>query len=388
MLRHLFKLIWNKKGTHSLLIIEVWAAFMVLFGVLTLIVFNLRNYMQPIGFQYEQVWNLELAANQDTTEIAAKLQRAMQRVRSYPQVIAASRMSSNTPFSANQIGNSVTYNKVDVGADFYYTDGELAKVLDLPLKKGRWYADADLVGKFVPIVVNQVMEDKLFQNESGLNKVIKRDDKTMYKVVGIVDKFKAKGQFMSDKPALFQILEKNDRWNSNILIKTKAGTDANFEARLVKDIAMMLPGWGVEVGYLKDSRKNRENLTLVPVLIFLIVSGFLLTNVALGLFGVLNLNISKRKGEIGLRRAMGATESGVTSQFLGEIWVLATFSLVIGLIFAVQFPLMNVFDLGKEIYIIAILAAVAVIYIIVTLCAWFPSKQAATIHPAVALHEE
>jgi len=124
------------------------------------------------------------------------------------------------------------------------------------------------------------------------------------------------------------------------------------------------------------------------VLIFLIVSGFLLTNVALGLFGVLNLNIAKRKGEIGLRRAMGATEAKVTGQFLGEIWVLATFSLVIGLVFAIQFPLMNVFDLDKEIYIIAILAAVAIIYIIVTLCAWFPSKQAATIHPAVALHEE
>ena len=361
---------------------------MVLFGVLTLIVFNLRNYLQPIGFQYEQVWNLELSANQDTTEIASKLQRAIQRVRSYPQVTAASRMSSNTPFSANQIGNSVSYNKVDVGGDFYYTDGELAKVLDMPLKKGRWYAEADRVGKFVPIVINQVMEDKLFQNESGLNKVVKRDEKTSYKVVGVVDKFKAKGLFMSDKPGLFQILDKDDRWNSNILIKTKPGTDANFEARLVKDIAMMLPGWGVEVGYLKDSRKNRDNLTLVPVLIFLIVSGFLLTNVALGLFGVLNLNIAKRKGEIGLRRAMGATESKVTSQFLGEIWVLATFSLIIGLIFAVQFPLMNVFDLDNEIYIIAILAAVAVIYIIVTLCAWFPSKQAAAIHPAVALHEE
>ncbi|WP_426293558.1 ABC transporter permease [Dyadobacter endophyticus] len=388
MLRHLFKLIWNKKGTHSLLIIEIWAAFMVLFGVLTLIVFNLRNYLQPIGFQYEQVWNLELSSNQDTTELAPKLQRVLQRVRSYSEVTVASRMSSNTPFSANQIGNSVNYNKVDVGADFYYTDSELAKVLDLPVKKGRWYTDADLVGKYVPIVINQAMEDKLFQNESGLNKVVKRDDKTFYKVVGVVDRFKAKGQFMSDTPGLFQLLEKNDRWNSNILIKTKAGTDANFEARLVKDIAMMLPGWGVEVGYLKDSRKNRENLTLVPVLIFLIVSGFLLTNVALGLFGVLNLNISKRKGEIGLRRAMGATEAKVTGQFLGEIWVLATFSLVIGLMFAVQFPLMNVFDLDKEIYIIAILAAVAVIYIIVTLCAWFPSKQAAKIHPAVALHEE
>jgi putative ABC transport system permease protein len=388
MLRHLFKLIWNKKGTHSLLIIEVWAAFMVLFGVLTLIVFNLRNYLQPIGFQYEQVWNLELATYQDTTEIAAKLQRTMQRIKSYPEVVAVSRMSSNTPFSANQIGNSVTYNKVSVGADFYYTDGGLSKTLDLPLKKGKWYAESDQAGKFVPLVINQKMEEKLFPGESGLNKVVKLDDKTSGKIVGIVDKFKGKGQYMSDNPALFQMIARDDRWNSNILIKTRPGTDANFEAQLVKDIATMLPGWGVEVGYLKDSRKNRENLTLIPVMIFLIISGFLLTNVALGLFGVLNLNIAKRKGEIGLRRAMGATEAKVTGQFLGEIWVLATFSLIIGLIFAIQFPLMNVFDLDKEIYIIAILAAVAIIYIIVTLCAWFPSRQAATIHPAMALHEE
>src|SRR5690606_3499811 len=127
------------------------------------------------------------------------------------------------------------------------------------------------------------------------------------------------------------------------------GTDANFEARLVKDIALMLPGWGIEVSYLTDSRANRHNLTLVPVIIFLIVSGFLLTNVALGLFGILNLNIARRKNEIGLRRAMGATEGKVTIQFLGEIWVIATFSLIIGLLFAIQFPLMHVFDLDSEI---------------------------------------
>jgi putative ABC transport system permease protein len=120
----------------------------------------------------------------------------------------------------------------------------------------------------------------------------------------------------------------------------------------------------------------------------LIVSGFLLTNVALGLFGILNLNIGRRKNEIGLRRAMGATEGKVTIQFLGEIWVIATFSLIIGLLFAIQFPLMHVFDLDGEIYITAIFASIVVIYIIVTLCAWFPSHQASKIHPALALHEE
>ncbi|MCF2492457.1 ABC transporter permease [Dyadobacter chenhuakuii] len=388
MLQHLFKLIWNKKGTHSLLIIEILASFLVLFGVLSLIVFNVRNYLQPIGFNYEQVWNVDLAKNQDTVEVARKLTSVMQRIRSYKEVETATRMSSNTPFSANQVSGAMTYNKVTVGADFYYTDPDFNKTLDLPLLKGRWYREGDRVAKFIPIVINKKLEDKLFLNETSLNKVIKIDDKSSYKVVGVIDKFKAKGEFMSDNPGVFEMLAKDDVWNSNVLIKTKRGTDANFEAKLVKDIAMMLPGWGIEVSYLKESRLNRHNLTLVPVLIFLIISAFLLTNVALGLFGILNLNISRRKNEIGLRRAMGATEGKVAIQFLGEIWVIATFSLIIGLLFAVQFPLMNVFDLDSEIYITSIFVSIAVIYIIVTLCAWLPSKQASRIHPAIALHEE
>lgn len=388
MLQHLFKLIWNKKGTHSLLIIEILASFLVLFGVLSLIVFNVRNFLQPIGFEYEQVWNLDLASNQDTVDVSRKLTNVMQRIRAYKEVESASRVSSNTPFSANQISSSLTYNKVLVGADFYATDQDFNKVLNLPLLKGRWYREGDRVAKFIPIIINKKTEDKLFLNETALNKIIKVDDKRSYKVVGVVNSFKAKGEFMSDSPAFFEMIAKDDSWNSNVLIKTKRGTDANFEAQLVKDMAVMLPGWGIEVSYLKESRHNRHNLTLVPVIIFLIVSAFLLTNVALGLFGILNLNIARRKNEIGLRRAMGATEGRVTIQFLGEIWVIATFSLIIGLLFAVQFPLMNVFDLDSEIYITSIFASVAVIYMLVTLCAWLPSKQASRIHPALALHEE
>ncbi|WP_254411420.1 ABC transporter permease [Dyadobacter diqingensis] len=388
MLRHLFKLIWNKKGAHSLLIIEIWASFMVLFGVLSLIVFNVSNYVEPIGFEYQNVWNVDLASNQDTVEVGGKLERILQRIRSYQNVESASRMSSNTPFSANQMNNSITYKKTSALADHYNTDTDFSKTIDLPMLTGRWYNETDLVSKFIPIVINKKLQEKLFLDENPLGKVIRVDEKVSYKVVGTVDKFKAKGEFMSDNPAMFQMIQKDDSWNSNILIKTKPGTDANFEARLVKDIATMLPGWGIEVSYLTESRKNRHNLTLVPVSIFLIISGFLLTNVALGLFGILNLSIARRKNEIGLRRAMGATEGKVTGQFLGEIWVLATLSMVVGLVFSVQFPLLNVFDIASSIYVTAMIAAVIIIFLIVTLCAWYPSRQASRIHPAVALHEE
>ncbi len=124
------------------------------------------------------------------------------------------------------------------------------------------------------------------------------------------------------------------------------------------------------------------------MIIAFIVAGFLIINVALGLFGVLWYNINKRKGEIGLRRAVGATGNSVSKQLVGEVLVLSTISLVLGCFFAVQFPLMNVFDLPAGIYLIAIAMAVAFIYALVTVCALYPGKQAAAIYPAVALHEE
>ncbi|HEY0176662.1 MAG TPA: FtsX-like permease family protein, partial [Pedobacter sp.] len=122
--------------------------------------------------------------------------------------------------------------------------------------------------------------------------------------------------------------------------------------------------------------------------ILLVISGFLIFNVALGLFGVLWYNISKRRGEIGLRRAIGASAVSVYGQLVGEALVLATFSLIIGSFFAVQFPLLHVFDLPASVYLTSILLSILFIYLLVIICSLYPGKQAAAIHPAVALHED
>ncbi|MGV3558183.1 ABC transporter permease [Larkinella arboricola] len=384
MIRHLFKLIWNKKKAHILLIVEIWASFMVLFGLATLLVVNVGNYREPLGFSYENVWAISLSNNQDTTEVAQKLQQIVQRLKAYSEVESVSRMGGNFPFSATQMNEGIGYNKQHILADHYVTDEDFAKTLAIAVVSGKWYQSADSVGKYRPIVINQKAREDLFGGQNALGKVI--SDK--YKVVGTIANFKAKGEFMANKPAYFELVGANDAWNSTMLIKVKPGTDAVFEAKVVKDVARMVKGWSVEVDYLTDSRKTQHNLVLVPIIIAAIISGFLLINVALGLFGVLNLSIARRRGEIGLRRALGATGNGISRQFIGEIWVLATFGLLIGLLFAAQFPLLNVFDMEAGVYVTAIVVSVLVIYGIVTLCALFPSRQAAYIQPAVALHEE
>lgn len=124
------------------------------------------------------------------------------------------------------------------------------------------------------------------------------------------------------------------------------------------------------------------------MIIFSIIAGFLILNVALGLFGVLWYNINKRKGEIGLRRAIGASGSSVSLQLVAESFVLASMSLIVGVFFALQFPLLGVYNVPSAVYLTAILLSVGFIYILVILCALYPGKQAAAILPAVALHEE
>lgn len=390
MIRHLFTLIWNKKRTHSLLIVEIWVSFLVLFGLTSLIVYNVGNYIEPLGFSYENVWAINLNNNQDTTTVAEKTQAIFQRLETYPEIESVSRMGDNFPFSGYFNGMGISYNKVVTQMQHYVTDGQFAKTLNLPLKMGSWYRNVDSVGKYRPVVINRKASQSLFDDENPIGKILYdyKGEKGIWKVAGMIDTFKGRGSFSKNEPVMFELLDGNSADHKTMLLHVKPGTDALFEAKVVRDIASMAKGWSVDVTYLTNAQERQANQTLIPILIFGIVCGFLLINVALGLFGVLNLSIARRRGEIGLRRALGATGNGISTQFIGEIWVLATFAMLIGLLFAVQFPLLNVFDLQAGIYVIAIVIAIIVIYGLVTLCALFPSRQAALIQPATALHEE
>lgn len=385
MIRHFFKLIWNKKRSNALLIVEILVAFLVLFGVMSLMAYNYQNYSRPLGFKYEQVWCINIAWNQDTAQIGEKLKSIYQRIRSYPEVEMASRTNGNTPFANNQSNRNVKYNKVNIQGDIFGTDEHYAKALGIEIAEGRWYTRADKGAKHTPAVINQIAKEKMFGKENPLGKIIQLEGDERWKIVGIVENFKQRGNYQANTPAFFTLSD----WDmGSVLVKVKPGVDANFEAKLMREIGAMQPEWVFELSYLKTLRKSMNQQTSIPSLIFSIVCGFFLLNVALGLFGVLTLNIAKRKDEIGLRRALGAPAPAITVHFVGEMLVIATLAVLIGLILAVQFPLLNVFDLEASVYVLGMLLATLTIYLLVTLCALYPSIQAARIQPATALHEE
>ena len=114
---------------------------------------------------------------------------------------------------------------------------------------------------------------------------------------------------------------------------------------------------------------------------------FLLLMVALGLTGILWQNVARRTREIGLRRAAGAPVSRIFQQIAGEMIVITTIAVLVGIFLIANFLLLNIFEFIRgQTYFLGVLAALLIIYFITILCTLYPGYRATRIHPAQALH--
>ncbi|MFC1226395.1 ABC transporter permease [Pedobacter sp. BG31] len=393
MYKHLFKLIWNKRRQNFLFLSEILISFLVVFAVFSYLTYYYKNYIKPLGFDYNRVWSVSyngdrLSKNADSLGIFyTNLNKALQAM---PEIEAVSFSSSNYPYSSSFISTGLTQGgkKFNDISDFN-VGNDYQKVWSVKLVDGRWFTPEDLISKNKGIVINETFSKELFGTAKAAGKLIGDfDDKNKFKIIGVVNDFKANGDFLPANNVMFSQLDTtNLKWASTLLIKVRETAGAGFESKLYKFMATTMRS-AVEIQHVDEMRDAKNKETIIPMLLFIIVAGFLIINVALGLFGVLWYNINKRKGEIGLRRAIGASGVSVSIQMVLESLILATISVLIGCFFAVQFPLLNVFDIASSVYLIAILLSVLFIYTLVIACSLYPGRQAAAIHPAVALHED
>jgi putative ABC transport system permease protein len=390
MIRHLFKLIWNKKKQNFLLITEMLVSFIVIFAVFTLLVYFYLNYRKPIGIQYDHVWAVKFGDQRSTKNMDSLTQyfESISNVlHSMPQIKKASLVSGNFPFSPNTDNTLVSFGKKSAMSNFYVTQEDYPAILHLNILEGRWFNKSDDASERKPVVINESLKEDLFGNGSAIGKIL-GEGSQQQEIVGVVNNVKDKGDFRAPQNGMFVRMDTSKYYMvETILLSVQPDADAAFESRLFKALSNAI-GYSIEIVHLPTQRRIINSITFKPTIILFIIAGFLIINVALGLFGVLWYNINKRKSEIGLRRAVGASGISISKQLVGEALILSTFSLIIGTFFAIQFPLLNVFDLPAQVYLIAIALAILFIYLLVIACAFYPGKQAAGIYPAVALHED
>jgi len=396
MFTHIAKLIWNRKRSNLLIISEVAIAFAVLFAIISAGIHNYRIYNIPLGFEWENSWNIQLDTGgqwkNETDKVTLK--SMVDILQNHRKIESASVMMM--PFFENSRWRSgQKINGKDATFLANRIDSKGPDNLGVKLLDGRWFGPQDNDESFVYIMVNQRFADEYLNGADPVDFVFSDPDApeaTPRKIVGVFEDFRQQGEFSSPTPYAFFRYDFDAGYAhgiNNIVIKFKQEESASFEAELMKLLKDVAPTWEFTIVPLKTKRDSQVNQVIIPLTVLAVIVAFLMLMVAMGLFGVLWQNISRRTQEIGLRRALGASESSVKGQIIGELVVLALFGILIATIFIVQIPLLQLIDsVSWPNFAMSMSLAVLVMLLIVVLCALYPSRAAIKLPPSVALHYE
>ncbi len=399
MIRHLLKLIWNRRRANLLLMIEVMLSFLVLFAVGTLAAHALANHRRTLGFSITDVWSVRLGGygikQEDAPpEVQETTRRLLAAVAELPQVAAVAG-SDVAPYAQTHRGyigrNGIRFEVCDATDD-------LAAALGIEISAGRWFSKQDDGAAYSPVVINQHLAQVVFGGENPVGRNLWRDWQPEDgggpppRVVGVIRDFRRDGEFSSPQSYQFRrrTLDQPGLWPPNhLLVKLRPGTTVAFEQTLVKAMQTAAPEWTFEVEALSDLRQRTLESQRQTFVLICLVAGFLMLMVALGLTGVLWQNVTQRTKEMGLRRAKGATRAAVQRQILGELLVMTTFALAAGTVLVSHLPMFDLItNVTPAAYLQGLLAAVAAIYLLTLLCGWYPARLATRVQPAVALHHE
>jgi putative ABC transport system permease protein len=388
MIKHIFTLIWNKRRKNFLLFIEIFLAFAVLFSVFTFAIQSFRSYKSPLGFDTQDNWIAFMSWDEelDSTALLDMKLRLERELEEKPQIISVSYVGNITPFSGSSWQTSNDDNGFEFSTRAMEADEDYLETAGIEIVEGRGFNEGDHLAKYKSVIFTRKLRESTFGNKPVLDSIYIINDEVQ--VVGIAANYKYMGEFSKEENLTFFLKPKASRDLGNLQIRLAPGTPADFEAEVNKTISEITKRSDFIIENLDVERKAESRDTWVPLIASLCICGFLIINVALGLFGVLYYTISKRRAEIGLRRTLGATKSVISRQFVGEVFLVAGAAILIGVFFAIQLPLMNVMEVEDINYYLSILFTSVLILSVVLLCAFYPSRQAANIHPAMALHEE
>ncbi|WP_229464149.1 ABC transporter permease [Massilia sp. 9I] len=386
-----------------MLSLEILIAFAIVFGVAAFGIRYAQLYRMPLGFASADLWSVTLnVGDEQQTRLEQAVYDNLRRgLAELPEVRDVAFVSFG-PYSSSTISTDLRRPAKDgskgksVKTEMLDTDDDAARVLGLKLVEGRWFSALDNGNADRTAVINRRLAEAMFPGERAVGQRIEANEgpgvTRGYRVVGVVDAYRPKGELSSPVNFAFTRFEagKNDRDARTIVLRVAPGTERAFEKRLNARLKLIHNDWTYGISPLSAERGTMLKSYVTPLVVVGIIAAFMLVMVAFGLFGALWQNTTQRIPEIGLRRAIGASATQIYRQIVLEQFLLSSVAIALGLALLVQLPLTGV--LGESLNWMVFLAAaglsMAAIYLLSLLCALYPGWRASRLSPSDALHYE
>lgn len=262
----------------------------------------------------------------------------------------------------------------DVGAGFFET-------LGIPLVAGRTLTEQDTVHDRPVVVISESVARRLFRDRSPLGAHLDVFG-TNSEVVGVVKDARYRSLRLPADPMVYRMSLASDSY----AIRTRGDPTLLMAVRReVHEVAHDVPISSL-ASYEADATLIRERIVSMLCAWF---GAFALVLASIGLYGRLSFAVAERRGEIGVRMALGATQNQVAWTVLKDGIVLTVFGLGLGLPLAmwstriIQSLLFSVGGTAVEGW-----ASIVVVAGVTLLAGYLPARRAAGIDPVIALRAD
>jgi putative ABC transport system permease protein len=390
--------------TRGLLVASQFALAIVLLAGAGLLIrsFLLLNAVHP-GFDTTHLLTMTIrlpdARYNDESSIAAFFDEAIRKVEALPGVRAAAvgsavtgTLRGNVPNESIVIeGHPPTENVPRHGRELV-SNGYFS-AMGIPLYRGRLFSSGDKRGGPSVAVINEAMADRFWPSENAIGKRFKQVlpgmDNPWITVVGVV------GDVLYNRdgavvPIFYRPIQQWSLIEMPLVVRTEHDPLNLIAAvrREVRSVDRAVPYFEIATAEQRLEELDRPRRFQTELIGLFAVTALILA--ALGLYGLMSYSVERRRKEIGIRVALGATSGQVARLIVGQSlrWALA--GVVIGIGGALAFGhALSSFLFGISGADLVTLAAVTAVLAAVTAAASIlPTSRATRVDPNIALREE
>lgn len=283
----------------------------------------------------------------------------------------------------------------------------------LEMMIGRFIDDNDLNSQANVCVLGAEVAEKLFVVESPIGKTVQIANRQLFRVIGVTKTKLSSAGVGSSLSAqdynrdVYIPLSTDRNRMGELLVYQQQGTESYERLELsqltlqVSEPELVKAAASAANSLLGSTHSKKDFETTIPLdlleqakaqqRIFNFVLGSIAAiSLLVGGIGIMNImlaTVSERTGEIGIRRALGATKSDITTQFLVETTVLATSGAFLGAFVGVVVPPLISLFTGRETVLTWWGPMIAVMVAMSTGLVFgiYPARRAAMLDPIEAL---
>lgn len=427
MFRHVLTLIWNQRRFNSWIFAELLVVVCGLWVMMDSFYVSVGTYTRPMGYDIRSVYRFNLGELlpgmegyvPDSLRGEGKgddLYRIIDNLWLAPQVEAVGVGFVSCPYTWTNSWNPLV--RADMEADstkevsmenFYQlfrVDIAYFDVLKIKDTDGRLISE-QLEENEGNYVLSSDLATKLYPGEQAVRKQVKTYPQMpeTYTVAAVTNPIR-QNDFVKSEPcyywvcrtreSLFELLSWWDASNIDLLVRMKGTPTSDEIDAFMEQMGDRLAAgnlYVMSVDSLEEMRPTIIRTELNNLKKKVGIVAFMLVNVFFGIVGTFWLRTQYRRGEIGLRMALGSTRSGLKRYLMAEGLFLLLLTVPFVLLFFVNMFYLDLPDTYRLPYTwwrfaATFLGSYLLMGGMICLGIWLPAHRMARMDPAESLHYE